>query len=84
MLMAVLAMSSKTGLAVRLAAGTLLVASLVYAILAWNEVGQFVLIYPESHLYTIAIFIVLGRYAGYRITELWRFRDLVTHSEGTP
>jgi hypothetical protein len=69
---------------VKLAAGTLLVASLVYAILAWNEVGQFVLIYPESHLYTIAIFIVLGRYAGYRITELWRFRDLVTHSENTP
>lgn len=69
---------------VQLAAGTLMVASLVYAILAWNEVGQFVLVYPESHLFTIAVFILLGRYAGYRITELWRFRDLVTSSEGTP
>jgi hypothetical protein len=69
---------------VKLAAGTLMVASLVYAILAWNEVGQFVLVYPESHLFTIAVFILLGRYAGYRITELWRFRDLVTHSENTP
>ncbi len=66
---------------VQLAAGTLLVAALVYAILAWNEVGQFVLVYPESHLFTIAVFIMLGRYAGYRITELWRFRDLVTTSE---
>jgi transglutaminase-like putative cysteine protease len=69
---------------IQLAAGTLLVASLVYAILAWNEIGQFVLIYPEAHLFTIAVFILLGRYAGYRITELWRFRDLVTSSEGTP
>ncbi len=68
---------------VKLAAGTLMVASLVYAILAWNEVGQFVLVYPESHLFTIAVFILLGRYAGYRITELWRFRDLVTNSEST-
>ena len=52
--------------------------------LGWNEVGQFVLVYPESHLFTIAIFILLGRYAGYRITELWRFRDLVTTAETTP
>ena len=66
---------------VQLAAGTLMVASLVYAILAWYKVGQFVLVYPESHLFTIAVFIVLGRYAGYRITELWRFRDLVSASE---
>jgi hypothetical protein len=65
----------------QLAAGTLMVAALVYAILAWYEVGQFVLVYPESHLFTIAVFILLGRYAGYRITELWRFRDLVSASE---
>ena len=65
----------------QLAAGTLMVAALVYAILASNDVGQFVLVYPESHLFTIAVFILLGRYAGYRITELWRFRDLVSPSE---
>jgi hypothetical protein len=69
---------------VQLAAGTLLVAALVYAILAWEEVGEFVLVYPESHLFTIAVFILLGRYAGYRITELWRFRDLITTSENLP
>jgi 7 transmembrane helices usually fused to an inactive transglutaminase/Transglutaminase-like superfamily len=68
----------------QLATGTLVVASLVYAILAWRSVGQFVLVYPESHLFTIAVFILLGRYAGYRITELWRFRDLVTTSETKP
>ena len=29
----------------------------------------------------IAAFILLGRYAGYRLTELWRFRDLVEPGE---
>ena len=32
--------------------------------------------YPELHLFTVAALILLGRYTGYRLTELWRFRDL--------
>jgi hypothetical protein len=62
---------------VQLAAGTLLVAILCYLILGWDRVGQWVLTFPEAHFFTIAAFIGLGRYAGYRLTELWRFRDLV-------
>jgi len=46
-----------------------------------DKVGEFVLKYPEAHFFTIAVFIMLGRYAGYRLTELWRFRDLVQSSE---
>jgi hypothetical protein len=65
----------------QLAAGTLVVAALCYLVLSWDEVGKFVLAYPEAHFFTIAAFILLGRYAGYRITELWRFRDLVEMSE---
>jgi hypothetical protein len=60
----------------KLAAGTLLVALLCYIILGSQQVGDFVLTYPEAHFFTIAVFIVLGRYTGYRVTELWRFRDL--------
>jgi hypothetical protein len=67
--------------AVKLALGTLVVAILCYAVLGWETVGDFVLKYPESHLFTIAAFIALGRYAGYRVTELWRFRDLVESPE---
>jgi hypothetical protein len=67
-----------------LAAGTLVVGCLIYAVLAWDSVGKFVLVYPEVHFFTIAVFIMLGRYAGYRITELWRFRDLVNLSESQP
>ena len=66
---------------VKLAAGTLLVALLCYLVLVSEQVGNLVLTYPETHFFTIAVFIVLGRYAGYRLTELWRFRDLVGSSE---
>jgi hypothetical protein len=43
-----------------------------------------VLVNPEAHFFTIALFILLGRYAGYRLTELWRFRDLVAPTETRP
>jgi hypothetical protein len=65
----------------QLALGTAVVAALCYAVLNWEKVGEFVLTYPESHFFTIAGFILLGRYAGYRMTELWRFRDLVEPGE---
>lgn len=59
------------------AVGTLVVAVLCYLALGWEDVGAFILVYPEAHFFTIAAFIALGRYAGYRLTELWRFRELV-------
>jgi hypothetical protein len=65
----------------QLSLGTLLVALLCFAVLRWPEMGNFVLVYPETHFFTIAVFILLGRYAGYRLTELWRFRDLVETGE---
>jgi hypothetical protein len=66
---------------IQLAAGTLLVAVLCYLVLLNAKIGDFVLTYPEMHFFTIAAFIFLGRYAGYRLTELWRFSDLVDSSE---
>jgi hypothetical protein len=60
----------------QLAVGTIIVAALCYVTLRWEDVGRFILIYPETHFFTIAAFIFLGRYAGYRLTELWRFSDL--------
>src|SRR4051812_1136489 len=66
---------------IQLAAGTLVVAILCYLILGSESVGQLVLTYPEMHFFTIAVFVALGRYAGYRLTELWRFRDLVEARE---
>lgn len=63
---------------------TLLVAFCCYLVLRWNAVGRLLLAYPEIHLITIAILILLGRYTGYRLTEAWRFRDLrETPAQGT-
>jgi hypothetical protein len=67
--------------ALQLAVGTVVVAVLCFLVLMRHEVGKWVLTYPEVHFFTIAAFILLGRYAGYRLTELWRFRDLVEPSE---
>lgn len=63
--------------AAQLTAGTLAVGAACYFVLSWDEVGHMILVYPELHLITIALFILIGRYAGYRLVELWRFRDLV-------
>jgi len=62
--------------ALRLLAGTLALAVCCYAVLRWRAVGQMLLAYPEMHLFTAAVLILVGRYSGYRLTELWRFRDL--------
>ncbi|MCG8450064.1 MAG: hypothetical protein MI725_10870 [Pirellulales bacterium] len=64
------------GYALRLVLGTVVVAAFCYLLLRWDYVGQQILIYPELHFFTVAAFILIGRYSGYRLTELWRFRDL--------
>lgn len=62
--------------ALQLLAGTLVLGFIVYLLLNWERLGHMLLIYPELHLFTIAALVLLGRYTGYRLTELWRFRDL--------
>ncbi len=64
--------------AMQLVIGTFLVSTLCYLLLRWDEVGQAILIYPEMHLLTIAAFIAIGRYTGYRVVEMFRFRDVVS------
>jgi len=73
-----------TSYAVQLVLGTVVVAAFCYLLLRWDDVGQLVLVYPEIHFFTIAAFIMIGRYSGYRLTELWRFRDLVKNVPNAP
>ena len=61
--------------AFQLLAGTLFLAFLCYLILTWVPLGRKLLEYPELHFFTIAALVLLGRYTGYRLTELWRFRE---------
>ena len=37
--------------------------------------------FPELLLIILAIFVAIGRYTGYRLNELWRFKDLANEVE---
>lgn len=56
--------------------GSLVVAVLAYAVMNQPIVGHLVFIFPEVLLILLAASLVLGRYSGYRLLELWRFRAL--------
>ena len=67
-------------LALQQAAGSLLVAVLAYPILNYDFIQYFLFIYTELLLVILALTILLGRYTGYRLTELWRFKVLAKES----
>ncbi|MBL8892451.1 MAG: hypothetical protein JNL67_20920 [Planctomycetaceae bacterium] len=56
---------------------TVVVSFCCYLLLSWRSIGSLVLRLPEVHCFTLAVLVLLGRYTGYRLTELFRFRDLV-------
>ena len=58
-------------------AGSLLVAVISYPLLSLGSVQHFLFIYTELLLIVLALTMLLGRYTGYRLTELWRFKALV-------
>jgi transglutaminase-like putative cysteine protease len=63
--------------AVRLMVTTAVLALAIYLLLNWRVLGNVLFDYPELHCFTVAILVLMGRYTGYRLTELVRFRDLV-------
>ncbi len=56
-------------------AGTFAVGLCCFLLLRSESLRRLAIDFPEGHFFTIALFILIGRYAGYRLTELWRFRD---------
>ncbi|MFH1732782.1 MAG: 7TM domain-containing protein [Planctomycetota bacterium] len=60
----------------KLLGGTLLVTACCFALLGWDGLGRLALAFPEGLLFVAAALILIGRYSGYRLTELWRFRDV--------
>ena len=55
---------------------SLLVAVLSYLLMSNRLVEHLTFNFPELILSLLAIILVLGRYTGYRLSELYRFRDL--------
>ena len=62
--------------ALRCLAGSLCVTACCLALFLWQTLGRLALEFPESVFFVAAAFIGTGRYTGYRLTELVRFRRL--------
>jgi len=62
--------------ALRQGLGSLFVAAVAYLVMTIKLVEHLVFIFPELLLVLLALTLLLGRYTGYRLTELWRFRAL--------
>jgi len=60
--------------ALRTSAGTVLVAAAGYAAIQSDTLQRWVFVFPELNLGIAAALLLLGRYTGYRLSELVRFR----------
>lgn len=54
--------------------GSLMVAALGYLCMSSRYLEHLIFVFPELLLVVLAMTLLLGRYTGYRLTELWRFR----------
>lgn len=68
--------------ALKEAGGSLVVACIAYLVMSWDKLEHFIFVFPEFLLILFAITLVLGRYSGYRLSELFRFRALAREAEG--
>lgn len=55
--------------------GSLGVAALGYLCMSSRYLEHLIFVFPEILLVVLAMTLLLGRYTGYRLTELWRFRS---------
>lgn len=67
---------SGVGEAFRTAVGSVGVSVIAYGIISWETLQFTFFVYPELILTVAALQILLGRYTGYRLSELYRFRSL--------
>ena len=55
--------------------GSLIVAVIAFAFMSIPQVKYWAFYFPELLLVLLALIILIGRYTGYRLSELFRFRD---------
>lgn len=63
--------------------GSLVVAIMAYGVMTRPGVEHLLFIYPELLLVVFALAVLFGRYTGYRLTELWRFRSVLRTGPAT-
>ncbi|WP_205342276.1 inactive transglutaminase family protein [Denitrificimonas caeni] len=60
--------------AFKVAIGTLFAASLAHYLMSISELAYFIFTFPGVLLIMVAFMLAMGRYRGYRLTELFRFK----------
>jgi len=61
--------------------GSLAVAALAYLVMNQPSLEYLLFVFPELLLVVLALTLLMGRYTGYRLSELWRFRNLLRSPE---
>lgn len=56
-------------------AGSLIVAVIAYLFMSIRQIQYWAYYFPELLLVLLSLIILIGRYTGYRLSELFRFRD---------
>jgi len=60
--------------------GSLFVAAIGFLVMSNDLLNHMIFVFPELLLAILALTLLLGRYTGYRLTELWRFRETLRKS----
>lgn len=61
--------------------GTMFISGIIAVSLSWSAVANHMFRFPETLGLIMALQLLIGRYTGYRLCELFRFRDFVQISE---
>lgn len=68
--------------AIRLTSETIILSVVSFLVLTYEPVQAFTLLHPEIYLLLVFVAdLLLGRYTGLRVMELWRFRKLLTSKQ---
>ena len=62
--------------------GTIMVAALAFSIMNYQALQHLLFVFPELILVVLSITMLMGRYTGFKLTELFRFRAFID-SENT-
>ncbi|MGH8195291.1 MAG: UUP1 family membrane protein [Woeseiaceae bacterium] len=65
------------GDAMRAGAGSMLLAVIAYLVMGMAWLEHLIFTFPELLLIVLAVILLLGRYTGYRLSELMRFKALI-------
>jgi hypothetical protein len=61
--------------------GSLFMAALAYSVISLDILAYWVTVFPEINFVVLGVIVALGRYTGFRLTELKRFREIAVQDK---